>query len=189
MKKIPLGAQTLLYPKPALLIGTNVGGKPNFMTAAWGGIACGKPPMLSVAIRPVRYTFKGITENQAFSVNVPPESLVKEVDYCGIVSGTQADKAAKCSFTVFYGTSKNAPLIEECPINLECSLEQTLELGSHVLVIGRIEEVHASEDCLTQGKTDIRKVKPLMFASDLERAYYGAGEKLAQAFSVGKELT
>lgn len=189
MKKIPLGAQTLLYPKPALLIGAYVGGKPNFMTAAWGGIACGKPPMLSVAIRPVRYTFKGITENQAFSVNVPPESLVREVDLCGIVSGIQVDKVAKCGFTVFHGNLKNAPLIEECPINLECSLVQTLELGSHVLVIGQIEEVYASEDCLTQGKTDIRKVKPLIFASDLERAYYGTGDKLAHAFSVGKEIT
>ena len=111
-----LGAKTLLYPKPALLVGANVDGRPNFMTVAWGGIACGTPPMLSVAIRPARYTYQGIQENKTFSVNVPPVGLVKEVDYCGVVSGKRADKVADCKFTVFYGELKTAPLIEECPI-------------------------------------------------------------------------
>ena len=184
MKKT-LGAQTLLYPKPALLVGANVDGKPNFMTAAWGGIACKTPPMLSVAIRAERYTYRGMQENQTFSINIPQVHMVKEVDYCGIVSGKQADKVADCNFTVFYGELKSAPLIEECPVNLECRLHQTIELGTHVLCIGLIEQVHASESCLTDGRPDIRKVNPLAFASDREQAYYAVGEKLAPAFKAG----
>jgi flavin reductase (DIM6/NTAB) family NADH-FMN oxidoreductase RutF len=187
MKKT-LGAQTLLYPKPALLVGTIVEGKPNFMTVAWGGIACKTPPMLSVAIRTERHTYRGVTENQTFSVNIPPVSLVREVDYCGIVSGRQADKVADCGFTVFYGELKTAPLIEECPINLECRLHRKVELGSHVLCIGEIVQVHATESCLTDGRPDIRKVKPLAFASYREKAYYAVGEKLASAFEVGRDL-
>ena len=103
MAKLKLGPQALLYPMPALLIGSVVAGKPNFMTAVWGGIACGDPAMVSVAIRPTRYTLKGINENKSFSINIPDAKLVKETDYCGIISGSKADKAAVCGFKVFFG--------------------------------------------------------------------------------------
>ncbi len=112
MKKIALGPQTLIYPMPAFLIGANVGEKPNFMTAAWSGIAASTPPMITVALQHHRHTLKGIRENGAFSVNVPSANQAKETDYCGIVSGnTKADKVKDCNFTVFYGKLKNVPLI------------------------------------------------------------------------------
>ena len=88
MKKIALGPQTLIYPMPAFLIGANVGEKPNFMTAAWSGIAASTPPMITVALQHHRYTLKGMRENGTFSVNVPSAGLVRETDYCGLVSGT-----------------------------------------------------------------------------------------------------
>jgi flavin reductase (DIM6/NTAB) family NADH-FMN oxidoreductase RutF len=90
---------------------------------------------------------------------------------------------------VFYGELETAPLIEQCPINLECRLHKTVELGTHVLCIGQIIQVHASDDCLTDGKPDIRKIDPLAFAKDGERAYYSIGKKLAPAFKVGLELS
>ena len=189
MKKIPLGPMTLLYPKPALLIGANVDGEPNFMTAAWAGIANLAPPMLSVAIRRKRYTYQGIEENQTFSVNIPSEDLVIETDYCGLVSGEKKDKVAACGFTVFYAKLKTAPLIEECPVNLECRLAQKVDFKTHVLCIGQIEEVHVNEDCLTNGKPDVKKVRPLIFTSGNEYAYYGLGERLAPAYHVGKKLS
>ena len=158
MKKIALGPQTLIYPMPAFLIGANVGEKPNSMTAAWSGIAASTPPMITVALQHHRHTLKGIKENGAFSVNVPSAEQVKETDYCGIVSGsTKADKVKDCNFTVFYGKLKNVPLIEQCPVNLECKAVHILTLGSHSLVIGQIEEVHLSEDCMTDGEPDRRK--------------------------------
>ena len=92
MSKTTFGPQTLLYPMPALLIGANVDGKPNFMTAAWAGIANSEPPMISVAIRHVRHTLKGVKQNMTFSVNIPSTDMVAETDYCGITPGTKADK-------------------------------------------------------------------------------------------------
>jgi flavin reductase (DIM6/NTAB) family NADH-FMN oxidoreductase RutF len=188
MKKITIGPTTLLYPKPALLIGANVSGKPNFMTVAWAGIANFKPPMLTVAIRRERYTYKGLEENQTFSVNIPSEDLVTEADYCGLVSGRKKDKVTACGFTVFYGKLKTAPLIEQCPVNLECRLVQKMEFKTHVLCIGQIEEIHIDENCLTNGKPDVEKVRPLVFASGAEYAYFGLGKKLAPGFRVGKNL-
>jgi flavin reductase (DIM6/NTAB) family NADH-FMN oxidoreductase RutF len=188
MGKITMGPQTLIFPMPALLVGANVDGKPNFMAVAWGGIANGEPPMISVAIRHQRYTHKGVKQNMAFSVNVPSSDLVKETDYCGIASGSKVDKTKACRFNIFYGKRQNAPLIEQCPINLECRVIQILDLGSHALVIGQIEETHVSEDCLTDGKPDVDKVKPISYVMSPATRYHALGEVLAEAFSIGKQL-
>ena len=171
---------------PTLLVGANVHDKPNFMAVAWGGIANSDPPMISVAIRHNRHTLTGIRQNLTFSINVPSSNLVKEADYCGIVSGSKVDKADVCKFTVFYGKLNNAPLIEQCPVNLECSVVHILNLGSHSLIIGRIEETYVSESCLTDGKPDENKIKPVIFSTS--RQYYALEEFLADAFSIGSEL-
>jgi flavin reductase (DIM6/NTAB) family NADH-FMN oxidoreductase RutF len=188
MKKTTLGPQTILYPMPAFLIGANVEGKANFMTAAWSGIANSAPPMVTVALQHHRYTYKGIKENGTFSINVPSEDQVKETDYCGIVSGAKKDKIADCGFTVFYGKMKTAPLIEECPVNLECKVVHILNLGSHALVVGQIVETHVSEDCTTGGLPDVAKVKPIIYCTGNENRYHGMGKPLGQAFRVGKDL-
>ena len=189
MQKITLGPQTLVYPMPAFLIGANVVGKPNFMTAAWSGIAASTPPMITVALQHHRHTLKGIKENGAFSVNVPSADQVKETDYCGIVSGnTKADKVKDCNFTVFYGKLKNVPLIEQCPLNLECKAVHTLNLGSHTLVIGQIEEVYLSEDCITNGEPDPAKIDPIMYVTGANKAYYRIGKQVGPAFKIGLDI-
>ena len=187
MNKVKLGPQTLLYPMPALLIGADSNGKPDFMTAAWCGIANSDPPMLSVAIRHTRHTLIGIRQNMAFSVNVPSTDLVRETDYCGVTSGARVDKVNVCRFRVFYGKTR-APLIEQCPVNLECRVVHILDLGSHALVIGSIEETHVSEDCLTDGKQDVSKIRPLVFVDEPESQYVAYGKVVAKAFSIGQEL-
>ncbi|XUW99911.1 MAG: flavin reductase family protein [Dehalogenimonas sp.] len=187
MAKLKLGPQALIYPMPTLLVGSMVAGKPNFMTAVWGGVACGEPAMVSVAIRPTRHTLKGINENKSFSVNIPNTKLVQETDYCGIVSGSKVDKAAKCGFKVFFGQQSGAPLIESCPVNLECVLHQIVELGSHVLVIGRIIECHISEECLTNGRADVSKIDPIVYITG-QSQYLDLGKVVAKAFSVGNEI-
>ncbi|MFC1979804.1 flavin reductase family protein [Chloroflexota bacterium] len=186
MIKTLMGPQTLIYPMPALLVGANINDKPNFMAVAWGGIANSEPPMISVAIRHQRYTLRGVRQNMTFSVNVPSTDMVRETDYCGITSGSKVDKVEVCKFKVFYGKLSNAPLIEQCPINLECKVVHILDLGSHSLVIGRIEEIHVSESCLTDGKPDVNKIKP--FAYNTTHQYHVLGNAIAKAFSIGKEL-
>jgi flavin reductase (DIM6/NTAB) family NADH-FMN oxidoreductase RutF len=187
MKKVLLNPQPLICAPPVVLVGTMVNGKPNFMAVAWCGVANSNPPMISVAIRPARYTLKGI-QTKEFSVNIPSADIVKEVDYCGIVSGAEVDKVAVCKFKIFYGNLKNAPLIEQCPVNLACKVEHILELGTHHLIIGRVEETHISENCLTDGKPDLRKINPFLWGMGSPSEYFALGDSLGKGFSVGKEL-
>jgi flavin reductase (DIM6/NTAB) family NADH-FMN oxidoreductase RutF len=173
---------------PALLVGANVNKKPNFMAVAWGGIACSEPPMISIGIRHSRYTLEGIRQNWTFSINVPSADLVKEVDYCGMKSGHKVDKVGVCKFKVFYGKLSSAPMIDQCPVNLECQVVHILDLGSHALIVGRIEGTHISENCFTDGHPDISKINPLIFAPSTDHHYRLIGEFAGRAFSVGAEL-
>ena len=188
MSKVTLGPRPLIYPMPALLIGANVDGKPNFMAAAWCGIANGRPPMISVGLQHPRHTLKGIQQNKTFSANVPSVDLVKETDYCGIVSGAKTDKVADCKFNIFYGNLNEAPLIDQCPVNLECRVVQMINLGSHMLVIGQIEEVHVTDNCLTDGKPDVDKIRPFLWVVEPENEYRELGKPIGKAFSIGKQI-
>jgi len=188
MNKKKFGPQPWLFPNPTVLVGTVFDGKPNFAPFAWCGITGGEPPTLSVGIRHQRHTLKGIHQNKAFSVNIPSTDLVKETDYCGMVSGAGADKARDCGFTIYYGTLETAPLIEQCPVNLECEVLHILDLGLHSLVIGKIVQVHVSEDCLTDDQPDILKIKPIIYSRGPTARYNAIGKVIGQAYSIGKEL-
>lgn len=184
MEKTTLGPQTLLFPMPATLIGAQVDTKPNYMTAAWCAIAAHKPPSVAVAIRQERYTLKGVREQGTFSVNVPSSTMAKETDYCGLYSGINRDKSRL--FSAFYGELKTAPLIEECPLNLECKAVHFLDLGSHTLVVGEIIQTYISGDCLKDGNVDPWKIDPLIFIPG-PRKYHRLGDEIAPAYTIGKE--
>lgn len=109
---------------------------------------------------------------------------MKKVDYCGIYSGKKKDKSK--IFKTFYGILETAPLIEECPVNLECTLKHSLDLGSHILLVGEIVESYITEACLTEGKADPKKIDPLIFLTPLNQ-YQRLGGFVATAFQVGKE--
>ena len=188
MGKIKMGPRPLLYPMPAVLVGTKIDGQPNFITVAWCGIANGDPPMISVAIRHQRYTRRGLIQNMAFSVNVPSADMVRETDYCGLTSGAEVNKTEVCRFKMFYGKLDNAPLIEQCPINLECRVMHILNLGTHSLFVGKIEETHVAQDCLTDGRPDVDKMRPLTFTTAPVLQYHAFGKLLGKAYEIGKEL-
>ena len=188
MDKVAIGVRTLLYPLPTVLVGANVGGKANFSAYAWCGIVNSCPPMLSVAFQHHRYTLKGVKENGTFSVNIPSIDLVKETDYCGLVSGKETDKVADCKFSIFYGKLTNAPLISECPVNLECRVLHILNLGSHEMVVGQIEEVYATDSCLTDGEPDVNKIKPFLWVTYPTNQYWALGKPIAEAFNIGKQV-
>ena len=188
MAKIAIGARVILYPLPTVLVGANVEGKPNFSTYAWCGIVNSRPPMLSVAFQHHRYTLKGVKQNGTFSVNIPSVKLVKETDYCGLVSGRQTDKVIDCKFNIFYGKLMNAPMIRECPVNLECNVLHTLNLGSHEMVIGQIEEVYATDSCLTNGEPDVTKVKPFLWVLRPTDQYWEFGKPIGAAHNLGREI-
>jgi flavin reductase (DIM6/NTAB) family NADH-FMN oxidoreductase RutF len=187
MPKIHLGRKPLIYPTPALLVGANVAGKPNFLTAAWCGVVNSQPPMVSASLQHHRYTLAGIKENGTFSVNVPSADMVRETDYCGIASGADTDKVADCKFKVFYGILKTAPMVRQCPVNLECRVVQIINLGSHELVIGQVEEAYATEACLTDGRPDMDKMKPLLWVMGSSE-YREFGKRVGGGFSIGKRV-
>lgn len=188
MSKQTFGPEPWLFPNPAVLVGTTVNGKPNVATYAWSGITGGEPPTISVGVRHARYTLEGIMENRAFSVNIPGEDLVAAADYCGMVSGRDRDKIADCGFTVSYGKTAGAPLIAECPVSLECEVFHLLDIGAHMLVVGRIIAAHVSEECLTDGLPDIEKVRPVIYSRGKTAKYNGVGALIGTPFQAGLEI-
>lgn len=185
MDKVKIGPSTLLFPMPAVLVGTLVGDRPNFLTVAWCGIAAHEPPAMAVAIRKQRYSLEGIAAHGAFSVNIPTAAMAKMVDYCGLHSGRTHDKSGL--FKTFTGSLPGAPLIEECPLNLECRVIHTLDLGSHTLVVGRIVETHVNRDCLSGKNVDPGKLDPLCYTPG-SQVYQRLGEVVGKAFHDGRTL-
>ena len=188
MSKVAIGARTILYPLPTVLVGANVDGKPNFSAYAWCGIVNSRPPMLSVSFQHHRHTLRGVKQNGVFSVNIPSVELVKETDYCGLVSGSKTDKVADCKFNIFYGKLENAPLISECPVNIECHALHILNLGSHEMVVGQIEEVHVTDSCLTDGEPDVTKINPFLWVTQPSNQYRTFGEPIGEGFSIGRQI-
>lgn len=184
MQKTKLGPSTIMFPYPTVLVGAMLNGKPNFMTASWVGIACSNPPAISVAIRPERYTYNGVVEHKTFSINVPGSNLAEKTDFCGIYSGRDTDKTKL--FNIFYGKLENVPLIKECPLNLECKVIHSVEIGTHTLFIGEIMETHVNEECLTNGKPDIKKIDPIIYATGT-RQYHKVGEEIGRAYKIGNK--
>ena len=181
MKK-KIGDNGFTCPMPMVLVGAEVDGKSNFMPAAWVSRVNFKPPLLAVALGP-HHTNKGIEANREFSVNIPGADLLKAVDYCGLVSGKTADKSGL--FKVFSGELKRAPMIEECPLTMECRLKQTVDLGYDILYIADIVGVYCDEKHMTGGAPDPEKIKPFTLTMP-DNSYWALGEKIGKAWSDGK---
>ncbi|MDO8736483.1 MAG: flavin reductase family protein [Thermoleophilia bacterium] len=183
MNKIKLGPRNSLYPSLTTLVGTVVDGRPNFITIAHVGIMTMK--LISFGIGKSHYSNQGIRENGCFSVNIPSEELVVKTDYCGLVSGRKEDKSAL--FDIFSGELEGAPMISECPINMECRLERTIETPTHDVFVGEVMETYVNENLIEADKVDISQLKPLLFDMS-SRKYWSLGPEIAKCWSVGNEL-
>ena len=185
-----LPPQTILLPSPVLIIGTyGSDGRPNIMNAAWGGIASSKPPCISVSLREATLTYHNIRQTKAFTVNIPSEKYLKEADFVVMVSGREHDKFRETRLTPQKSRLVNAPIVEEFPYALECSLARQVDLGLHTMFIGEIVGMVAESEVLNPNQLpDIEKVRPMLWGSFGSMAYYGIGDKLGDAFSVGNEL-
>jgi flavin reductase (DIM6/NTAB) family NADH-FMN oxidoreductase RutF len=185
MKK-SLGAKTLVYPAPVLVVGTyDKIGKPNAMTAAWGGICCSQPPCVAVSLRKVTSSHANILERKAFTLSIPSEKHVKEADYFGLVSGRAADKFAAAKLTPVKSKLVDAPYVKEFPLVLECKLIQVTEFGLHTQFVGEVVDAKADEEIIgSGGAIDIKKLKPLVFTPDTQE-YYSIGTFIDKVFSAG----
>ncbi len=166
MSKIIRDPATALYPVPAVLVSCGLDSQANIITLAWVGTLCSDPPMIGIGVRPSRHSHKLLKKVDEFVVNLPTSGQVEAVDYCGTVSGRDEDKWAGCDFTAVSGSEVEVPLIAECPVNIECRLEETLSLGSHDLFIGRVVAVQMDEGVLDErGRLDAAKASPLAYVS------------------------
>lgn len=188
--KQSLPAQTILLPSPVLVIGTyGPDGRPNIMTASWGGIASSNPPSFSVSLREATLTYHNIAHAGAFTVNIPSEKHFSEADYVGLVSGRDHDKFKETGLTPERSALVDAPIVREFPYTLECRLVRQVDCGLHTMFIGEIVGMVADSEVLNQNRLpEIEKVRPMMWGSFGSMAYYGVGGRLGDAFSVGKEL-
>ena len=189
MKK-SLGAKTMLYPTPVLVVGSyDAELRPNAMVAAWGGIACSRPPCLSISLRAATASHGNITARRAFTVSLPRRDQIAQADFFGIASGRDCDKFARTGLTAAAAEFVEAPYVAEFPLVLECAVVQIHELGLHTQFIGEIKDVKVDEDVLDEaGHIDVAKLAPVALALE-GGGYYAFGECLGAAFTLGKAYT
>lgn len=185
MNKIEITSETIFYPMPCSIVGAVVNGKPNYLAVAWFSMVNFRPPCIGISLSKVHYTNPGIKENGHFSINIPSADMVDVTDYCGIVSGKKYDKASRLE--TFHGRSGTAPMIKECPYNIECRLVQVLDLPSNEFFVGEIIAVYSDDRYLTDGIPDMKKINPLILSMP-ESSYLTAGDHIAEAWGTGKKL-
>ena len=181
MNKIKLDNRPV-GPFPAMIVGATVNEKPTYTTVGAGGCAC-LDPVLCVSLKNTHYITEGIVNTGYFSVNIPGTSLMKEIDFCGIVSGKEIDKSSL--FTHFYDPPGSAPMIEECSLNFLCRVEDSLEIRGFTMFFGEIVAAFVDEDCLTDGQPDPIKVDPIIM---MGFGYCSLDKIIGQPFAEGKKL-
>lgn len=165
----------MLYPLPAVLVSVSDGqGQDNLVTVAWTGTVCTNPPMVYISLRPSRYSYGLVKAAGEFVINLTTESMAEAVDWCGVKSGRDVDKWKKTGLTRGKATSVRVPVVEESPVNIECRVTQTLELGSHHMLLAEVLAVQASEAYMDgNGTFRLNRSRPLVYAHG---EYYGMGK-------------
>jgi flavin reductase (DIM6/NTAB) family NADH-FMN oxidoreductase RutF len=186
MAKSELPPSTALFPVPVVIVSCidRARNRPSAITIAWCGNVCSEPPCLSVSIRPSRHSHALISAEKEFCVNIPPQTMLRETDLCGIISGRDTDKFAACAFTPVKASKISAPMIKECPVNIECRLKNTLRLGTHDIFIAEAVAVHVDDQILgADGRIDVSKSLAIAFC---QHQYWSLGKMIGHhGFSKG----
>lgn len=187
--KTSIGAKTLIYPTPVLVVGSyDTEGSPNVMTAAWGGVACSNPPCVAVSLRAATASHGNIMSRKAFTISLPDEGHVAEADYCGTVSGRDHDKFADTGLTAVRSELVDAPYVDEFPVVLECKVVAVHELGLHTQFVGEVIDAKIDDSVLQEGgHVDLARLRPILWAMD-PGAYFAIGAFVGKAWSVGKTI-
>ena len=187
MGKIDFKPGNMLYPLPAVLISTSDGiGNDNIFTVAWTGTICTNPPMVSISVRPERYSYELIEKTGEFVINLTTEKLTYATDYCGVVSGRKVDKWKNMNLTKVHGEMVNAPYIKESPVNIECKVKSITKLGSHDLFIANVVAVHVEEQFMDENKRfHLEDADPIVYSHG---TYFSIGKELGKfGYSVKKK--
>ena len=182
MPKITIEKSAFCLPWTQTLLGTHVNSKANFMALDWLTRVNYQPAMLGICVNKGHASNAAIRVTGEFSVNIPTVDMVAVTDYCGIVSAAKTDKLKL--FEIFYGELKTAPMISECPLNIECKLVQTVDLPTNTLFIGEIANIYSEEKYLENGKPDVKKVRPFLLTMPDNR-FWSVGEQVGNAWKDG----
>ena len=164
--KKELHGNFIMAPVPVVLVGCSheeLGN--NLLTIAWCGIDCSDPATVHVSIRPERHSYRMIKESKCFTVNMPTVDMARVVDLCGVISGADGDKFDAAGLTAAPAKIVKAPLVSECPVNLECEVKQVIPVGVHHMFIGEVVAKHADEKVLTDGKLDFSKIPLITYVN------------------------
>lgn len=175
-EKKKLEGSFILAPLPVVLVGCaheELGR--NILTIAWCGVQSSDPETVHVSIRPERHSYRMIRESGCFTVNIPVAGIARQVDLCGMISGADGDKFEKAGLTALPGTAVDAPLVAECPVNLECEVTGIFPTGVHHVFIGEVVAKHADESVLTLGKLDFAKIPLITYVNG---DYWSLGEMI-----------
>lgn len=176
----------MLYPLPVVMVSlADRDGRPNIITLAWVGTVCTNPPMVSISVRPERYSYPILKEAGEFVINLTTKELAFATDYCGVKSGRDVDKFKEMGLTPIPASEVKAPMIKESPVNIECKVRQILPLGSHDMFLADVVAVHADEKYMDEKhKFHLEQAKPIIYSHG---SYFGCGELLGTfGYSVKK---
>lgn len=177
----------MLYPLPVVMVSVaDKEGKQNIITIAWTGTICSDPPMVSISVRPERYSYHMIKETGEFVINLTTKDLAFATDYCGVKSGRDVDKFAAMQLTPVRGEKVKAPLIAESPVNLECKVTEVKHLGTHNMFMAEVVCVHADEKYMDeQNRFHLEMADPIVYSHG---TYMTTGEKIGTfGYSVRKK--
>ena len=177
----------MLYPLPAVMVSVTDGkGNDNIITVAWAGTVCTNPPMVSISVRPTRYSYDMIRNTGEFVINLTTENLAYATDYCGVRSGRDVDKFKELKLTKEKADYVQAPMIGESPVSIECKVREVKELGSHHMFLADVVAVHADETYMDKNnKFKLNQSHPLFYSHG---EYLGLGKSLGSfGYSVKKK--
>ena len=187
MKKQEWKPGNMLYPVPAVMVSCGREKEiPNIITVAWVGTICSDPAMLSISVRPERYSYGIIRETKEFVVNLTTKDLARATDWCGVKSGRDVDKFQQMHLTAAKAIHlKSAPIIAESPVNIECKVKEVLELGSHHMLLAEVAGVQISEKYMNEtGKFELNDTGLVAYSHG---EYFTLGEKIGKfGYSVKK---
>ena len=177
----------MLYPLPVVMVSVADGsGKKNIITVAWTGTVCSDPPMVSISVRPERYSYQMIQETGEFVINLATKELAFATDYCGVKSGRDIDKFKELGLTAMLASKVKAPLLGESPVSIECKVTEVKHLGTHDMFLAEVVAVQADERYMDdKNRFHLEQADPIVYSHG---AYLCCGEQLGTfGYSVRKK--
>lgn len=187
MKKQNWKPGNMLYPVPAVMVSCKKGNeKANIITVAWAGTVCSDPAMVSISVRPERFSHDIIKESGEFVINLVNEDLVRKCDWCGVKSGKDVDKFKEQKLTEYVSEYMNVPAIAESPVNIYCKVKDIIPLGTHDMFFGEVVGVTVDESYMDEnGRFDLESTKLITYSHG---EYFALGDKLGKfGYSVKKK--